>query len=882
MKPAGYEYTIKMESMFRDKFSELKSYYCREDFEQAVRDVQCAPKDARAFRMHDLKRLCGARGLDAEELLGNEALLEEVPTRRQLQENLLQAFYEMYQNAPKTTDYMERIVHSLAPEYAADTVRTAILKKFLAGAGTDFKRFRTANFLAWGKKRLTKTEAEQFPALSASEQQRLILSKIDDSVFEQKTAALSGCDILRLIAGRIVRYREDETLSFDHLAISPETERQLKGFLERYGLKGEDSPAEEQIAEIMRGLETGTLSGEEMEQQISGLADSLETDFRNQLKQIPRVSKTGAAGNAAELYKQAKKDALKAVKAALKKEEPDYELLELCSDLAAGNFRVNGKTKVYLYYFALMFGMYMPGDTSAYERERSRFLYLWKHPEAVDAGLLGEKQKEGQRQLRNLTGESSLEELAGRLGSLGRDALYQLRDVLYVIVNCRALTGAGEDPETESCRAVLDRVQAFLEIRDVEKSLFQDFYHDNLLRFLESGYADPKMASSFEREPTGEGINYKSFVEAVYLYFICHQELDMTPGEKIDAAEAVIQKCVKLAKKAGNRQKTAARERTQVYRNCYMNALLHKEIDEIPEYIVENYVVISPENAGAARIMVAAEENTAFDLIGEIMEELDAVYPEVELFDVRKNQELSREIREELALQSASGFAWKLRTLLEDKFADDEDFQKVVRVADERLHVNSGRYNRSERRRLITMLHVLAVYSDEKEPLTAYRLQLRMKECGIAPVGMQTAGTLSVLKEIGYDIRRQGESCFLGERIYPDAALNELLDRVSGRYLVLSEQTELLMAQLLVGRLRYDRRVTRSELIAIHFNYYIALLNETEGLDTFPDVFEDYDATISPILEEARYQPLSEKNIFDMYVVTELYFYLMENNSYVS
>ena len=55
------------------------------------------------------------------------------------------------------------------------------------------------------------------------------------------------------------------------MEISPETERQLKGFLARYGLKGEDSPAEEQIAEIMRGLETGTLSGEEMEQQISGL-----------------------------------------------------------------------------------------------------------------------------------------------------------------------------------------------------------------------------------------------------------------------------------------------------------------------------------------------------------------------------------------------------------------------------------------------------------------------------------------------------------------------------------------------------------------------------------------------------------------------------------
>ena len=34
-------------------------------------------------------------------------------------------------------------------------------------------------------------------------------------------------------------------------------------------------------------------------------------------------------------------------------------------------------------------------------------------------------------------------------------------------------------------------------------------------------------------------------------------------------------------------------------------------------------------------------------------------------------------------------------------------------------------------------------------------------------------------------------------------------------------------------------------------------------------------------LEEARYQPLSEKNIFDMYVVTALYFYLVVNNGYM-
>lgn len=58
-------------------------------------------------------------------------------------------------------------------------------------------------------------------------------------------------------------------------------------------------------------------------------------------------------------------------------------------------------------------------------------------------------------------------------------------------------------------------------------------------------------------------------------------------------------------------------------------------------------------------------------------------------------------------------------------------------------------------------------------------------------------------------------------------------------------------------------------------------MNETEGLDTFPNVFEDYASTIDPYLEEARYQPLSGKNIFDMYIVTALYFYLVENNGYM-
>ena len=155
-----YEYTINMKTIFDEKLSELKSFYCREDFELSLSDVDRAPADAIKHRMTDLEKLCEARGIDAEKLILDRTLLDKIPTREQMQENLLQAFYDMYSEFPKTTDFMERIVRRLAPEYNNDTVRTAILKKFLVGAGKKFKRFNTKNIMEWGEKRLSRSERD--------------------------------------------------------------------------------------------------------------------------------------------------------------------------------------------------------------------------------------------------------------------------------------------------------------------------------------------------------------------------------------------------------------------------------------------------------------------------------------------------------------------------------------------------------------------------------------------------------------------------------------------------------------------------------------------------------------------------------------------------
>ena len=773
-----FEYTLNMETIFQGKLSELKSYYCREDFELALDDYDHAPKDAKSFRMRDVFRLCKARGIDAKTLITDRSILESIPTRSAMQDELLQSFYDMYSKSPATSDFMERIVRRLAPEYASDTIRVAILKKFVIGAGDNFKRFHTDQIWEWAKKQLSKAESVAYSTLSEDEKRNLLLSKIDDSIFEHESVEMTDTDVLKLIVDRITKYQNDESLAFEEIELSERTRKFLAEMI-----SADESDIKEDVINYLQMLCDRGASGEAVAEFVS----SLENDFRNQLKTIKRVSKTGKEGTAADLYKQAKKDALKAKKKdAEKKGNMDFELIEMGNDLAVGKVRVNGKTKVYLYYFAFMFDMTVP------------------------------------------------------------------------------LRGKECEPE-----------------RNMVKNLFQDFYNDNFLRLLSSDYTDPKNATSFEKEPTGEGINYKNFVEVIYIYFLCRDDLDMSSGEKIDKAEEIIDECVKRAKKEGRLVPQNVGVHTEVYRDLHLNVFLNKEVDEIADYILANYQVYSPDNNGIARIMVASEENTASDLIEEIMDELDGAYPDIELFDVRKKKDLTKEIKDDIAFKLDTIFDWKVKSLLEEKYAGDDAFLKVVNAIDDRTHISNSRFNKNERSRMLMILHVLVIYSSERNALSMFKLQSRLEEKGVISVGNQITNAINSLIELGFDICRKKDGYYLGEQDYDDDILNSILKKVSRRYYSADNTSELLMTEALICRLRFDKRVTRSELIAIHFNFYIALMNETEGLDTFPDVFEDYAATINPYLEEARYQPLSEKNIFDMYIVTALYFYLVENNGYI-
>lgn len=875
--------TENMDRLFEQLKEDLSSYYSREDFERVLAQLDRVPKTVQKFRMNDLERLCEARGLaqqgiNAQKLVEDRTLLKSIPDRDEIKTELLNAFYNMYLQFPRGSDFMERLVRRLAPEYKQEPVRVVILKKFLLGSSPSFKRYRTAMPLEWAQKHLTPADQKELRSLPEEKKRAFLTDRITDAIFVQYLAAadakkLSPAETLQFIVRRVTNYRT--RLALEQLELSAQTLQKIDDFLACRRVKAKPSVLE-RVQQCAEAAEQSGAADTEAAKQLVQLADSVEIDLRRQLRTIPRVSRTGAADNMDTIYVQDKKDA-ESAKAA------DSELLSLCNDLASASFRGNGKTRVALYHFALMFGMTFSLDGS---RERDR---------------------------------------------------------------------------------------------DVESNLFHDFYSNDLLQALDPAFSHAK---TIEREPTGEGINYKSFVECIYLYYLSHTELALTPGERIDAAERLISACIRKAtslkkeKKRPFRLPSAAEERTLVYKQELFRELLEKTPDQLPAFIARNYLVLSPEAVGQYRIMIASGENTAQDLAEEYLAGQD--HERSSFFDGNTegpDQDMNSCIAEELNINSTP-FRWNLRSQLEHTFSADKDFLRVVAALDDRVRSKTGRYNIHMRQLMVELLHVLARETApdrillqrelEKHFSGAVRQILKFEQQkngsdseDAADTGTEAVTVLNAWKrlvEIGYDIPRLkvlrcslseklGEkteeqeaeikrlSCqlekmgytvrllrtsrgkelqgfspykknaagsreaedallakldcpvqitsafYLGSREYRDPQLTYFLQKVSKQYIADADALVTGLSGILSRRLM--KRITRSELMILHFNYYIATI-DPDTMDTFAKVYEDYAGAISPLLEQARFQPLSSKIILDMYLVCELYLYLLDTTQYLS
>ena len=741
-----YKYTEIVENLYKEKIDKLKTFYCREDFEYQLSRVDNAPLDSVRFCESDLKELCDAKKIDMDELINDRdrSLLEEIPTRVEMKEQLLQFFYDMYKKIPTTQQIMERIVRTLAPEYNNDEIRVAILKKFVSGAGDDFKCFDTNSIIQWVINKLDDSEKKKMEALDEKDQKEFLILKINDGIFD---------DFDKL---------EDEELSQDD-ALTP---KEILSLIIRFSEK--HSEVKERIGEKILKIQ------EEMEDINSELVTSKEKDFRKELKQINTgaVKKNGKLQTYNDVYTQAKKDAKKKKRKTREKNSisVDTKLLKLCNDLANGIFRTKGTTKKYLYYFALMFEM----NFSLTEQE---------------------------------------------------------------------------DGDKTNIR-----------------NMFQDYYNDNLLRFLKDGEKEEveennkaeednedkennKKLSTVETEPTGEGINYKNFAETIYLYFLYHKELDMSPGEKIDTAEDMIQQCVNCAPYIPDDEKLNKNNKlyTDYYKGNVLENLLRKPLEEVVEYVTENYLVVKEQNNHG--IMVNSEEKKAFDKYGKIIEELE--------------QSINGDV-------DISSREWTIKKLLEESFGQkNKNFSKILELLDDRTRLKSFYLSKNNIRELLEILHILI---NKDDAITRYFIQKNINEKGLS--SKKIGKKIDVLKNLGFDIEKEDDTyCLkLSEDDKKDPLKNELIECVKNRDCIPDKELEDKVREQMIRK----KRVTRSELIILHYYYIVMTEGKFDKTSTFQEIFEEYSEEINPILKECRYQTLNKKNFFDMYMIIELYFYVSD------
>lgn len=665
----------------------------------------------------------------------------------------------------------------------------------------------------------------------------------EDKEEKSRGVSSSGPDALEifvLMASFCERELSENGRDLHALQLAPE----LSGWLDalakltrRKGQPGEVLWPEKLLVRIARAVVAGNGQGKKLCREISARPErvlELEQAFCEELKKLSaretwmdriRQKQEDWRGNEPpkertldELYGNRRR-ALERALDARGQRRPPRDLLSLCMELAEGRLRT-GVTRRRLWFFALFFGMTV--DLDKYEEEAAAPL----------------------------------------------DAI---------------------SPKTE-------RVEWEWKQHDVERVLFQDYYSDNMLRFL-SEMARGKKDLAREQEPTGEGINYKDYRECTWVYFLVgadqlHRYPDekpknplMTPVERAAMVRQIIACC---GERGGVRLDSDST--TQTYRNLILEELLWKEPDELVESLCAKFAF---SKAGEVTDDVLGKRTASKWVNGRLgLVREEESHKKTQSEDAGTNQDEPEASLEDLK----NAVHWSFGDALREKFPQEKDFLEVVKIIEERISPARGRIAFQDRRRMLRVLYELDCNpnGDSIKNITNHMNGRRRKgsseekqETSMRALEKEVSDTLERLGQLGYPIyiwtNSQGTRfCRLEKHSQEemDAELYDLLLSVrrcpeEGDYEVTNAEAERLLTELLLQQLRQERRITRSQMIAMHLFSYANVLDEESGR-SFPDFFADYARSINPSLIKARFLPISTRSLVDLYVVFALYFQLSE------
>lgn len=699
MPESNWEYTRYAEVMMDEIKNEFDIYYSRESLYASLnRFANASPKDSNYIfikcELEDMLRKSGISDFNTENLSDIRMKIEAVPTSHDLYISLFRKLYDAASSFKTPKDYMDRLVKRLADdEFRGDSARLAIVKQFIKH--TDYHTMPVIDFVV----------SESKSAVPESDKISYALNHIDEGIFDNLSDDLSYKSELTpreltAIECKVLMSKFETELKRDMLYDT------VKKIFDELSVCSDDDAVDKLSCDF------GDIR--------NGVVDMVDYIIVNDNKiTFPVIHCSSAI-----LMMMSYVDNIDSVK--VKESKKAKQWFGQNSVSAASALSVKLRTAAEKYDEFIAGSEYEDVFVELINTAGESVLHVVRKENKKLFNKHNNERKKDARKSRKPVADWSLLKFADSLSNGNFYTNGKTKNDLYMFAFAFGMTFSVD----YSC-------DDYDETRDINKNLFHDYYNHNLLNYVEKG-------ASYEAEPTGSGINFKNFVETIYLYYLSAKGISVR--EKIQKAEVCIEKCKKKSRAIVRNSPFALRS-TEMYSSNY-NTIMNLPENELVDYICENFYFDQDNNSSSA-ITYASEEITAYENCRVIMSEIAYAGGAV------------GDLRYECGIEDVDD---ELRHI----GIEDENFKKLI--------INMNR-----------LLEKKAEFFEE-----------------------------------------------------------ENFDK---------------------------RKIKRTDLITLA--YYYKILESGDAINdemrNFTEVYEDFCDYINPVLAESRYQPISTKNIFDMFILLNLY-----------
>ena len=217
---------------------------------------------------------------------------------------------------------------------------------------------------------------------------------------------------------------------------------------------------------------------------------------------------------------------------------------------------------------------------------------------------------------------------------------------------------------------------------DISKNLFEDFYCDNMARFLTNGADTSKM----ETEPDGAAINYKNFIDMIYVYYLINGK-DELPGTRTDKALAAVRECIRKASKETRQPADTGdpfrdellndKDATYRYRTQISGIVVNCHEEELTDTIVRYFSI--PKSLTSQNIPRVIFSETAMRDFEEIMQDIEDSSEENYLYSAVSSY------------YEAKGLRWQIP---EEVRKGNKTVSNVISAEKQRWYIQRQRFNR--------------------------------------------------------------------------------------------------------------------------------------------------------------------------------------------